>query len=103
RAHERGWRVALCPDVVATHVGAGTGGDVTQRNTHSHAPPGGYGRNHRGDSGWRVFRAGLMAGAMVRALILPGDRGRRAAARLHLYRTGPCRAESLLGEAHTDV
>jgi GT2 family glycosyltransferase len=102
RAHERGWRMALCPGVVATHVGAGTGGDVTERETHFHASLERYVRKHEGDSGWRVFRAGLMAGAMVRALLLPGDRGRRAAARLHLYRTGPCRAESLLGESHTD-
>ena len=27
RAADRGWRVALCPEVTATHVGAGTGGD----------------------------------------------------------------------------
>jgi hypothetical protein len=26
--------------------------------------------------------------------VLPGDRGREAAARFHLYRRGPCRVES---------
>jgi GT2 family glycosyltransferase len=96
RAWNRGWRVALCPEVVATHVGAGTGGDSVERDTHFHASNERYLRKHYGSTGWTVFRTGVMAGALARALVLPGDRGRRAAAQFHLYRTGPLRAESRL-------
>jgi GT2 family glycosyltransferase len=99
RARDRGWRMALCTDVVATHIGAGTGGDVSERETHFHASLERYLRKHHGASGWRIFRAGVMAGSLLRALVLPGERGRLAAARLHLYRTGPCRAESRLTES----
>jgi GT2 family glycosyltransferase len=96
RASNRGWRVALCPEVVATHVGAGTGGDSVERDVHFHASNERYLRKHYGSTGWAVFRTGVMAGALVRALALPGDRGHRAAAQFHLYRRGPLRSESRL-------
>jgi GT2 family glycosyltransferase len=96
RARDLGWRMALCPDVVATHVGAGTGGDSVERDIHFHASTERYVRKHFGATGWRVFRSGVMAGALVRALALPGDRHRRAARQFHLYRSGPLRAESRL-------
>ena len=97
RAHDLGWRVALCPEVVATHVGAGTGGDQSERDTHFHASNERYLRKHYGTVGWWIFRTGVIAGALVRALFLPGDRGRRAAARFRLYVSGPVRAEAALG------
>jgi GT2 family glycosyltransferase len=96
RAHDLGWKVALCPEVVATHVGAGTGGDQSERDTHFHASNERYLRKHDGTVGWWIFRTGVMAGALVRGLLLPGDRGRRAAARFRLYLTGPLRAEAAL-------
>jgi GT2 family glycosyltransferase len=96
RAWNLGWRVALCPEVVATHVGAGTGGDSVERDIHFHASNERYLRKHYGSTGWAVFRTGVMAGALARALALPGDRGRQAAAQFHLYRRGPCRAEARL-------
>jgi GT2 family glycosyltransferase len=96
RALRLGWSSALCPEVVATHVGAGTGGDSTERDIRFHASTERYVRKHYGTSGWRIFRAGVMAGALVRALAMGGGRGRRAADRFHLYRTGPCRTESAL-------
>jgi len=96
RAWNRGWRVALCPEVVATHVGAGTGGDSVQRDIHFHASNERYLRKHHGAAGWAVFRTGVMAGSLARALVLPGDRGRRAATQFHLYRRGPLRSESQL-------
>jgi GT2 family glycosyltransferase len=96
RATDLGWRVALCPEVEATHIGAGTSGGVTERDIYFHASNERYMRKHFGNSGWWIFRAGVMVGALVRALFLPGDRGRRSAARFHLYRTGPSRAESRL-------
>lgn len=94
RASDLGWRVGLCPDAVATHVGAGTGGDRSERDTHFHASNERYLRKHFGRTGWLVFRVGVMTGALVRALFLPGDRGRRAATRFRLYLTGPSRAEA---------
>ena len=69
RARTRGWQVALCREVTATHVGAGTGGNAVE-----------------------------LSGALVRALMLPRERGRRAAARFHLYRSGPLRVESRLDD-----
>jgi GT2 family glycosyltransferase len=99
RAYERGWSSALCPEVVATHVGAGTGGDATERDLHFHASNERYMRKHHGPGGWWIFRTGVMAGALARAICVPGDRGRRAADRFRLYRRGPCRAESELVEA----
>jgi GT2 family glycosyltransferase len=94
RARSLGWRVELCPDAVAVHVGAGTGGDPTKRETHFHASNERYLRKHYGPIGWLVYRSAAMTGALVRALVLPGDRGREAAARFRLYLKGPMRAES---------
>ena len=51
RAHDLGWKVALCPEVVATHVGAGTGGDQSERDTHFHASNERYLRKHYGTVG----------------------------------------------------
>ncbi len=99
RAHRLGWRVALCPEVVATHVGAGTGGDPDRREIRFHASQERYIRKHHGRRGWRLYRAGVMAGALVRALVLPGDRGRQASARFHLYRSGPAVMAVRLGLA----
>jgi GT2 family glycosyltransferase len=93
RASDLGWRVALCPSVTATHVGAGTGGDTTEREAHFHASLERYMRKHYGTTGWWLFRTGVLAGSLLRALLVPGERGRRAAARFRLYRVGPCRAE----------
>jgi GT2 family glycosyltransferase len=96
RATRLGWENTLCTEVVASHVGAGTGGDRAQRDVRFHASTERYMRKHYGRRGWSVFRYGVMVGALGRALVLGGDRGRRAAARLRLYRTGPCRAEAAL-------
>jgi GT2 family glycosyltransferase len=96
RARRLGWRSALCPEVVATHVGAGTGGNTIERDVRFHASNERYIRKHYGVPGWWTFRSGVMAGALVRALVLRGDRAKAAAARFHLYRIGPCHAESAL-------
>ena len=52
-------------------------GEQSERDTHFHASNERYVRKHYGPTGWWVFRTGVMAGALVRALFLPGDRGRR--------------------------
>lgn len=94
RARQLGWGAALCPEVTATHVGAGTGGDPVQREIHFHASQERYIRKHFGATGWRVYRSAVLSGSLVRGLVLPGARGRRATDRFHLYRRGPCRVES---------
>jgi GT2 family glycosyltransferase len=99
RAHDLGWSVALCGDVDAHHVGAGTGGDRRERETHFQASAERYVRKYHGRAGWWAYRTGAMAGAAVRAVVLPGERGRAAAFRFRLYRTGPCRAEAALPPA----
>jgi GT2 family glycosyltransferase len=98
RAADLGWTVAICPEVVATHVGAGTGGAAEERNVHFHASLERYVRKHHGAAGWTVFRVGVMVGAAGRALVLPGERSRISADRFHLYRTGPARAEARMPE-----
>jgi GT2 family glycosyltransferase len=93
RARDLGWGMALCADVTAVHVGAGTGGDAAVREGHFHASQERYVRKYFGPTGWQVYRAAVMTGAAVRAVMLPGDRGGAAARRFHLYRKGPCRVE----------
>ncbi len=89
RAADRGWRMAVCPEVTATHLGAGTGGDSAERELHFHASHERYIRKHYGTPGWWIYRTGVMVGAAGRALVLPGARGRAEAARFQLYRQGP--------------
>jgi glycosyltransferase involved in cell wall biosynthesis/GT2 family glycosyltransferase len=96
RAADRGWRVALCPEVVATHVGAGTGGDPVARETHFLASHERYLRSHHGRLGWCSYRAAGMVGSGTRAALLPGTRGRNAAVRFRLLAQGPLRAEAKL-------
>ena len=96
RATRAGWSVGLCPEVVATHVGAGTGGDPRRRETHFHASHERFIRKHHGVSGWYIFRAACIAAATVRSVVLPDERRRRARFRLRLYLEGPCRAEGRL-------
>jgi glycosyltransferase involved in cell wall biosynthesis/GT2 family glycosyltransferase len=97
RAADHGWRVDVCEDVVATHVGAGTGGDPVARETHFQASHERYVRKHHGTLGWWSYRAASLAGAAARTIVLPGRRRHDAALRLRLFRTGPLRAEAALG------
>ena len=96
RAFDLGWRVAVCTGVTAVHIGAGTGGDPLAREAHFHASHERYVRKHFGVRPWQIYRAAVMTGAALRALVLPGQRGRAAADRFHLYRVGPCRVEARL-------
>jgi glycosyltransferase involved in cell wall biosynthesis/GT2 family glycosyltransferase len=93
RAMQRGWGITVETGAVATHLGAGTGGDPTRRETHFHASHERLIRKHAGTAGWLIFRAGTMAGAAVRMATRSGDRRAEAARRLALYRSGPVQAE----------
>ncbi|WP_448006660.1 glycosyltransferase [Agromyces bauzanensis] len=94
RAHRLGWRHAGVPQARAVHVGAGTGGDPRRREAHFHASQERYLRKHYGALGWQWARLGQLVGAMARAILLPGDRGRAARRRAALYRLGPVRVET---------
>ncbi len=94
RATLMGWRHRLVPQVTAVHVGAATSSDPVRRETHFHAGQERYLRKHFGPAGWQVARAGQWAGARVRSVVLPGQRGRAAAARAELLRRGPRKVES---------
>jgi len=97
RATDRGWRVAICAEVEATHIGAGTGGDRVVRETHFQASHERYVRKHHGPLGWWSYRLAALTGAAGRATVLRGQRRRDAAIRLRLFRMGPMRAEAALG------
>lgn len=99
RATRRGWKVALCPEITAVHIGAGTGGDPDRRRTFFYASHERFLRKHYGDGGWALYRAGNLIGAGIRAMVLSGDRGREAAARFRLMFRGPCRAEQQYRQA----
>ncbi|CAN7467419.1 glycosyltransferase [Terrabacter sp. LjRoot27] len=93
RAVLLGWRHALVPAARATHVGAATSTDPARREGHFHAAQEVYLRKHFGAAGWQVGRAGQVVGSTVRGVVLPGDRGRAARARVRLYLAGPARSE----------
>lgn len=97
RARRLGWRHAAVPEARAVHVGAGTGGDPRRREAHFHASQERYLRKHYGTAAWQWARLGQWLGAVVRAVLLPGDRGRAARRRAALYRLGPVRVEARFG------
>ena len=89
RAVLLGWRHTVVPDVLATHVGAATSSDAVLRDAHFHAAQETYHRKHFGAPGWAVARAANVSGAALRSVILRGDRGADARARMHRYLRGP--------------
>ncbi|GAA5159564.1 hypothetical protein GCM10011366_21770 [Ornithinimicrobium tianjinense] len=93
RAALMGWRHRLVPEVTAVHVGAATSSDPARRETHFHAGQERYLRKHFGAAGWQVARAGQWAGATVRSVVLPGERGAAARRRAALLRQGPWAVE----------
>lgn len=91
RARTRGWSVRLCPDLLATHLGAGTDADGLRREMRFHAGLERYVRKWHGSIGWLAFRAGVIVGASARAVAQPRPRAEAAARRARLYWSGPCR------------
>jgi len=95
RAHELGWHAALCPDVVATHVGGATSDDPARRERLFYAAQELYVRKWHGRRGWLLYRLAVIAGAAVRALVLPRPRRAEAGRRLLVYLRGPRRAAAV--------
>lgn len=93
RARSAGWRCAEIASVTAAHEGAGTGGDPTLREMYFHASHELLIRKHYGAPGWQSYRLATILGSLVRAALLPGCRGRRAACRAKLYLRGPARVQ----------
>lgn len=96
RAHRLGWRHQVVAGVLAEHEGAATSTDSRLREAHFHASQERYFRKHFGAAGWQVARTGAWLGAVVRSVVLPGERGRAARRRAALYRLGPVRIEERL-------
>lgn len=88
RAVDQGWRIEVA-DVNATHVGGATSSDRDVRDRLFHASAEAYVRKHFGSSGWQVYRAAIVIGSALRALVLKGERRAQAARRRDLYRAGP--------------
>jgi len=95
RARKAGWTIAVA-DVEATHEGGGTGGDPRAREAHFYGSAERYVRKHYGSTGWAVYRFANLAGATVRGLVLPGERGAAARRRRGLFSKGPIAVESSL-------
>ena len=93
RASLLGWRHVLVQEVCATHLGSATSSDPARREAYFHASQERYLRKHFGDFGWQVARAGQVVGAAVRSLVLPGERGAAARARVSTFARGPMRVE----------
>jgi glycosyltransferase involved in cell wall biosynthesis len=88
RARSAGWGIRVAP-VGATHVGAGAGGDPRVREGHFYASAERYIRKHFGPGGWQVYRAANILNAMIRGLLLNGERRTEPMRRLRLFLRGP--------------
>lgn len=99
RAAEVGWQVAYCPEVVATHRGAGSSADPFLREVRFHCGTETYIRKWYGSSGWHSYRAAaLLAAALRSARPAAADRA-QARGRALLYARGPCRQLATLSAA----
>ncbi len=93
RASLLGWRHVLVREVCASHLGSATSSDPARRDAYFHASQERYLRKHFGALGWQVARAGQVVGAAARSLVLPGERGAAARARMSMLARGPMRME----------
>jgi glycosyltransferase involved in cell wall biosynthesis/GT2 family glycosyltransferase len=89
RAVDRGWSIGFVPDVMATHVGAGTGGSNERRLQLFHSSLMTYVEKHHGRLGQTSFRLAMIVGGLGRTILATGDSRVGARRRLRLYLTGP--------------
>lgn len=93
RAHRLGWRHQEITGLHAVHAAGGTSTDPRRREAYFHASQERYFRKHFGALGWQSARTAAFLGAAVRAVLLPGERGREARRRAALYHLGPVKVE----------
>lgn len=98
RASARGWRVAVAHGVVADHAGGGTSNDAHRRDALFHAAGETYIRKWFGRSGWTIYRAAVLVGALPRLFIRRGGRRADVVQRAKVYWRGPRRAAGLGAE-----
>jgi GT2 family glycosyltransferase len=91
RATEAGWEVTCCPDVTATHRGAGTSDDPALREARFHCGAETYVRKWHGTVGWQSYRAAAVVAALLRTARPAPDKRRQARTRAVVYVRGPCR------------
>jgi glycosyltransferase involved in cell wall biosynthesis/GT2 family glycosyltransferase len=96
RARRAGWGIEVA-DVVASHEGAGTGGDPSVREGHFYASMERYLLKHYGKRGWESFRRANIVGASLRGAVLPGSRGEAARRRAATFRRGPIATQEAAG------
>jgi GT2 family glycosyltransferase len=92
RAAARRWTSARCPDAVARHRGSGSSASERQREVLFHAGHETYIRKWYGAPGWWIYRVAAISGAIIRTLVLIGERRGAAARRSLLYLRGPRRS-----------
>nr|WP_157312552.1 glycosyltransferase [Microbacterium sp. MAH-37] len=102
RAHLLGWTHRAVPDVRAVHTGAGTSSDPRRREAFFHASQERYYRKHYGAAGWASARTAQFCGALLRSILLSGERGAEARRRAALYRLGPVRVERRFRETRKE-
>jgi len=95
RATALGWTSAVCDEITATHVGAGTSSDLARRELLFHAAQETYIRKWFGSAGWGSYRLGTVLGAAARAIVLRGTRRSEAARRAKVYLRGPRRSAGM--------
>ena len=89
RAVIRGWKLAVEPAAVATHVGGATSSDPFIREVRFHAGTETYIRKWHGSSGWLVYRLAAVVASLLRAL--PGHRRDESLRRAGVFVRGPRR------------
>jgi GT2 family glycosyltransferase len=99
RATDLKWRSSLCAEVVAVHSGAGASADPVRREALFHAGQETYIRKWFGSRGWWSYRSAAAFGAVVRAMVLRGERKTAARLRVKLYLRGPRRCAGLVASA----
>jgi GT2 family glycosyltransferase len=92
RARALGWEFECCGDVLAYHRGAGTSTDPVLRQARFHCAHETYIRKWYGRSGWQLYRAAALIGAVLRSIRLDKAAKNDARSRARLYLHGPCSA-----------
>jgi GT2 family glycosyltransferase len=85
RAIRRGWQIGYVPEVVATHLGAGTGGSAKRRFQLFHTSLLTYMEKHHGRSGEGSFRLAMILGGLVRSVLATGESRAAAHDRMRFY------------------